>query len=78
MSLLSLLEDLFILFAFVSLVAFFVRQRKSGGIKLNLILLVIVAVLLLSIFSLGRIIAIMFGIIVLLSLFISMLLRRPP
>lgn len=76
MSLLSFLVDLFVLFALVSLVALVVKQRRAGGIKLNLVFLVIVGLLLLSVFSMGRIIAIMFGVIVLLSLFISLLLTR--
>lgn len=76
MSLLSFLVDLFVLFALVSLVALVVKQRRAGGIKLNLVFLVIVGLLLLSVFSMGKIIAIMFGVIVLLSLFISLLLTR--
>lgn len=76
MSLLSFLVDLFVLFALVSLVALVVKQRRAGGIKLNLVFLVIVGLLLLSVFSMGKAIAIMFGVIVLLSLFISMLLTR--
>jgi lipopolysaccharide export LptBFGC system permease protein LptF len=74
--LLSFLVDLFVLFALVSLVALVVKQRRAGGIKLNLVFLVIVGLLLLSVFSMGKAIAIMFGVIVLLSLFISMLLTR--
>ncbi|MGA8904930.1 MAG: hypothetical protein WB661_07970 [Candidatus Bathyarchaeia archaeon] len=76
MSLLSFLVDLFVLFALVSLVALVVKQRRAGGIKLNLVFLVIVGLLLLSVFSMGKTIAIMFGVIVLLSLFISLLLTR--
>ncbi|MGD0176072.1 MAG: hypothetical protein ABSC50_04500 [Candidatus Bathyarchaeia archaeon] len=76
MSLLSFLVDLFVLFALVSLVALVVKQRRAGGIKLNLVFLVIVGLLLLSVFSMGKAIAIMFGVIVLLSLFISLLLTR--
>ena len=68
--------DLLVLFALVSLVALIVRQRKAGGIKLNLIFLLIIGLLLLSVFSLGKIISIMFGVIILLSLFISLLLTR--
>jgi len=75
-SLLSFLVDLFVLFALVSLVALVVKQRRAGGIKLNLVFLVIVGLLLLSVFSMGKAIAIMFGVIVLLSLFISLLLTR--
>jgi hypothetical protein len=74
--LLSFLVDLFVLFALVSLVALVVKQRRAGGIKLNLVFLVIVGLLLLSVFSMGKAIAIMFGVIVLLSLFISLLLTR--
>ena len=68
--------DLLVLFALVSLVALIVRQRKAGGIKLNLIFLMIIGLLLLSVFSMGKIISIMFGIIILLALFISLLLTR--
>ena len=76
MSLLSFLVYLFVLFALVSLVALIVKQRKGGWFKLNLVFLVIVGLLLLSVFSMGKMIAIMFGVIVLLSLFISLLLTR--
>ncbi len=76
MSLLRVLVDLLVLFALVSLVALIVKQRKSGWFKLNLFFLVIVGLLLLSVFSMGKMIAIMFGAVVLLSLFISLLLTR--
>lgn len=54
MSLLSILVDLFVLLAVVGLVALAVRLRNVVGVRLNLILLIIVGVLVLSVFSLGR------------------------
>lgn len=76
MSLLSVLVGLLVILAVVSLAALIVKLRKVGGIKLNLILLLIVGVLVLSVFSMGKLIAIMFGVIALLSLFISLLPTR--
>lgn len=76
MSLLSLFVDLFVLLVVVGLVALVVKLRNVGGVKFNLALLVIVGVLVLTVLSLGKLVAIMLGIILLLSISFSLLLTR--
>ena len=76
MSLFSLLVDLFVLLVVVGLAALVVRLRNVGGVKLNLALLLIVGVLVLTVLSLGKLVAIMLGAILLLAVAFSVLLTR--
>jgi hypothetical protein len=76
MSLLSPLVDLFVLLVVVGLVALVVTLRNVGGVRFNLILLLIVGVLVLTVLSLGKLVAIMLGVILLLSISFSLMLTR--
>jgi hypothetical protein len=76
MSLLSLLVDLFVLLVVAGLAALVVKLRNVGGARFNLALLVIVGVLVLTVLSLGKLVAIMLGVILLLSISFSLLLTR--
>jgi len=74
MSLLSFLVDLFVLLVVVGLVALVVKLRNFGGVRFNLVLLLIVGFLVLTVMSLAKLVATMLGVILLLSIFIGLLL----
>ena len=67
MSLFSFLVDLFALLVVVGLIALVVKIRNVGGVRFNLALVLIVGVLVLMVLSLGKLVAIMLGVILLFS-----------
>jgi hypothetical protein len=76
MSLLSLLVNLFVLLVVVGLFALIVKLRTVGGVRFSLVLLLIIGVLVLTVWSLGKLVAIMLGVILLFLLSFSVLLAR--
>jgi Ca2+/Na+ antiporter len=76
MSLFSLLVDLFVLLMVVGLVALVVKLRNVAGVRLNLALLLIVGVLVMTVLALGKLVAIMLGVILLFSISFSLLFTR--
>ena len=76
MSLLSFLVDLFVLLVVVGLVALVVKLRNFGGVRFNLVLLLIVGFLVLTVLSLARLVATLLGVILLLSILFSLLLTQ--
>jgi len=74
LSLLSFIVDLFVFLVVVGLVALVVRLRNFGGVRFNLVLLLIVGFLVLTVLSLAKLIATMLGVILLLSISFGLLL----
>jgi len=72
--LLSFIVDLFVFLVVVGLVALVVRLRNFGGVRFNLVLLLIVGFLVLTVLSLAKLIATMLGVILLLSISFGLLL----
>ena len=71
---LSFIVDLFVFLVVVGLVALVVRLRNFGGVRFNLVLLLIVGFLVLTVLSLAKLIATMLGVILLLSISFGLLL----